>query len=88
MTKKPTYEALEKRVEFLEKNASELKQVLMNLRKFKTISDKAGHGIVMRDRDGKFIYVNEAYAEMHGYTPVKFPSCFFHHICHFSRVIQ
>lgn len=74
MTQKPTYEELEKRVGFLEKNASGLKQELMNLSKFKTISNKAGHGIVMRDLDGEFIYVNEAYAEMHGYTPAKFPS--------------
>ncbi len=85
MTKKPTYEALEKRVENLEKNASELKKELMNLRKFKTISDKAGHGIVMRDLDGKFIYVNDAFAEMHRYTSEKFSSCFFHHICHVTK---
>jgi PAS domain S-box-containing protein len=38
------------------------------LRKFKEISEKAGHGIAMRNLDGKFIYVNEAYARMHGYT--------------------
>jgi PAS domain S-box-containing protein len=38
------------------------------LRKFKVISEKAGHGIAMRNLDGKFIYVNEAYARMHGYT--------------------
>lgn len=38
------------------------------LRKFKAISEKAGHGIAMRNLDGKFIYVNEAYARMHGYT--------------------
>ncbi len=69
MTQKPTYEELEKRVENLGKNASGLKQELMNLRKFKTISDKAGHGIVMRVLDGKFIYVNEAFAEMLGTHP-------------------
>jgi PAS domain S-box-containing protein len=69
MTKKPTHEAVEKQVENLEKKVSELQQELMDLRKFKTISDKAGHGVVMRDLDGKFIYVNKAYAEMHGYTP-------------------
>ena len=37
------------------------------LRKFKEISEMAGHGIAMRNLDGKFIYVNEAYARMHGY---------------------
>ena len=74
MTQKPTYKELEKRVGFLEKNASGLKQELLDLIKFKTISNKAGHGIVMRDLDGEFIYVNEAFAEMHGYTPAKFPS--------------
>ncbi len=43
----------------------------MNLKKFKTISDKPSHGIVMKDLDGKFIYVNEAFAEMHGYRPAE-----------------
>ena len=38
------------------------------LRKFKVISEKAGHGIAMRNLDGKFIYVNAAYARMHGYS--------------------
>jgi len=38
------------------------------LRKFKVISEKAGHGIAMRNLDGKFIYVNQAYARLHGYS--------------------
>jgi len=37
------------------------------LKKFKTISEKAGYGIAMRAVSGEYIYVNEAYAKMHGF---------------------
>lgn len=39
-----------------------------DLAKFKTISDLAGYGVVINDRDGRFLYVNEAFAGMHGYA--------------------
>jgi len=38
-------------------------------RKFKTISDNAKHGTSITSLEGEFIYVNTAYAQMHGYTP-------------------
>jgi len=60
---------LQARIRKLEAEKQELKQKLEDLRKFKTISDKAGHGVVMRDLEGNFIYVNEAFARMHGYEP-------------------
>jgi PAS domain S-box-containing protein len=35
---------------------------------FKTICDRAGYGVVIRDLTGHFVYVNETFAHMHGYT--------------------
>jgi PAS domain S-box-containing protein len=45
------------------------KQVENELRKFKTISDKAGYGVSIVDLEGNVIYNNTAYDRMHGYTP-------------------
>ncbi|PVX23961.1 MAG: hypothetical protein CW691_09215 [Candidatus Bathyarchaeum sp.] len=36
--------------------------------KFKTISDKAGYGVMLIDLDGNIIYANDALAKMHGYA--------------------
>ncbi|MFH1746245.1 MAG: PAS domain S-box protein, partial [Planctomycetota bacterium] len=41
------------------------------LRKFKTITDRASFGAAMADLDGHLIYVNDAFAQMHGYTPAE-----------------
>lgn len=60
-------EALKREVKELEAGEARHKREEEALRKFKTISDRAGHGIVMRDLEGRFIYVNEAFARMHGY---------------------
>jgi PAS domain S-box-containing protein len=38
------------------------------LRKFKTISDQANYGTAMADLHGNLIYLNEAFAKMHGRT--------------------
>ena len=38
------------------------------LKRYKTICDRAGYGIVIRDLTGHFVYVNDAFARMHGYT--------------------
>jgi PAS domain S-box-containing protein len=39
------------------------------IRKFKTISDRAVHGIAMSDLSGKLLYINAYYAQVHGFTP-------------------
>lgn len=39
------------------------------LRKFKTIAERASYGVAMSDLEGNLIYVNEAFAAMHGYQP-------------------
>jgi PAS domain S-box-containing protein len=38
------------------------------IRKFKTIADEATYGTAIADLDGNLVYVNECFAEMHGYT--------------------
>jgi len=40
-----------------------------NIRKFKTISDNASYGTHIISPNATFLYVNRAYAEMHGYSP-------------------
>ena len=41
------------------------KQDEEEIRKFKTIADKAGHGVAISDLEGNLIYVNESFAQMH-----------------------
>jgi PAS domain S-box-containing protein len=47
---------------------TERKKADEELRKFKTISEAAGYGIVIGNTDGIFEYVNQAFAIMHGYS--------------------
>ncbi|MGA1796701.1 MAG: PAS domain S-box protein, partial [bacterium] len=49
-------------------NVIERKRAEEEIRKFKTISDKANHGNAIMDLDGNLIYVNECFARMHGYS--------------------
>lgn len=39
------------------------------LRKFKTISDQAVHGIGITDMQGNLLYINTYFAQIHGYQP-------------------
>jgi PAS domain S-box-containing protein len=48
---------------------TERKRMEEEIRKFKTISDRAGYGTAIASLEGEFIYVNGSYAQMHGYTP-------------------
>jgi PAS domain S-box-containing protein len=47
---------------------TEHKQAMEEIRKFKTISDKAGHGVAIADLNGNLIYVNDSFAQMHQYN--------------------
>lgn len=49
----------------LRQDASEPRE----LKWFKTICDRADYGVVIRDLKGHFVYVNDAFARMHGYAP-------------------
>ena len=51
------------------KNRTQLISAILDLGKFKTICDRAGYGVVIRDLKGHFVYMNKCFAQMHGYTP-------------------
>ena len=71
MPKKLTYEELEQRVKKLEKEAIGCKQVEEDLRrseeKYKTLTTNSLTGIFIH-QDGRFVFVNDRFATMHGYT--------------------
>jgi len=46
---------------------TEHKKAEEEIKKFKTIADKAGYGVAISDLRGSLIYVNESFAQMHGY---------------------
>jgi PAS domain S-box-containing protein len=50
------------------RDITERKLVEQEVRKFKTISDRAGYGSAISDLEGNLLYVNESFADMHGYT--------------------
>ncbi|MBL7152430.1 MAG: PAS domain S-box protein [Phycisphaerae bacterium] len=49
------------------RDITERKEAEEETRKFKTIAERAGYGNAMIDLEGNLIYVNESFAEMHGY---------------------
>ncbi|MGM0467159.1 MAG: PAS domain S-box protein, partial [Acidobacteriota bacterium] len=71
MPKKPTYKELEQRVKILEKEAIGCKQVEEELRrseeKYRTLTTNSLTGIFIH-QDGRFVFVNDRFAAMHGYT--------------------
>ena len=74
MTAKTTSEELEQRVQSLEKESAELKQVSAalreseeKLRELNRAVEQSFEGIGVADLEGKFVFVNPAWAQMHGY---------------------
>lgn len=51
------------------KNITAIKTAQEEIERFKTVMDQASYGSGINDLDGKFIYVNKAFANMHGYEP-------------------
>jgi PAS domain S-box-containing protein len=47
---------------------TERKQAEEEIRKFKTIADKAGHGVAIAGLQGNLVYVNDSFAQMHQYS--------------------
>ncbi|GAI61441.1 unnamed protein product [marine sediment metagenome] len=52
----------------LYQDITERKLTAEKLRRFEAISDRAGYGAGIITLEGDFTYVNESFAEMHGYT--------------------
>lgn len=50
------------------RDITERKKAEKEIKKFKTISDKATYGSAIADLEGNLLYVNESFAHMHGYT--------------------
>lgn len=59
------------RVAGVSEDVTERRQTEQELRKFKAISDQAAYGAAIADHDGVLLYVNAAFAEMHGYAPAE-----------------
>jgi PAS domain S-box-containing protein len=47
---------------------TEIKQAEEETRKFKAIADNADYGVSISEPKGRIVYLNQAYAQMHGYT--------------------
>lgn len=52
----------------IKEDISERKRIEDDLLKFKAVAETANHGIAINELNGDFIFVNNAWAEMHGYT--------------------
>jgi len=52
----------------IDRDITERKKAEEEIKKFKTIADKAGYGNVITDLEGNLIHVNESFAKMHGYS--------------------
>ncbi|MCG9879204.1 MAG: PAS domain S-box protein [Bacteroidia bacterium] len=51
------------------KNITAIKNAQEEIERFKTVMDQASYGSAINDLDGKFLYINKAFANMHGYEP-------------------
>ncbi len=56
------------------RDITERKRAEEELRKFKTVSDRANYGTAITDLEGHLLYVNQAFAAMHGYEPQELTS--------------
>jgi PAS domain S-box-containing protein len=55
------------------RDITERKRAEEELRKFKTIADRANYGIAIASTDRTVLYVNEVFAQMHGYSAEELP---------------
>ena len=60
---------VKERTSELVRKVEEKRQTEKELKKFKTISDKANYGAAIADLDGNLEYVNQYFAAIHGYKP-------------------
>jgi len=71
MNEKSTYEELEQRVKELEKAANDRTSLGKQLKLLSLAVAQSSEGITISDLDGKLEYVNNAFAQMHGYSPAE-----------------
>jgi len=57
----------------LESENQSLSDLMLEMARFKTISDSAEQGNVIVDPGGKIVYINDYFARKHGYTPDELP---------------
>ena len=69
MPKKPTYEKLEQRVKELEKESHDSKRLDEQRRFLLLAIERSSEGMAMADMSGNLEYLNDAFANMHGYSP-------------------
>ena len=78
MFKKPTYEEMKNRINELEKNNTQLKQAVKMLQeseqKFRLLAENSLTGIFIH-QNGKFVFVNDRFARIHGYISGEHKYC-------------
>ena len=68
MSEKPIYEELEQRVKELEKAANDRLSSENHLKLLSLAVNQGSEGIAVADMDGNLEYLNNAFADMHGYS--------------------
>ena len=68
MAKKPTYEELEQRVKELEEGPDIKPRFGDRLQTLSLAIEQSSEGIAVVDMDGNLEYLNDAFAQMHGYS--------------------
>jgi PAS domain S-box-containing protein len=53
------------------KDVTEQRHAQQDLRKFKAVFDNAAYGAAITDCAGNLLYINDAFAQMHGYEPTE-----------------
>ena len=68
MTKKPTYEELEQRIEDFERETAAQDRMGGQIPLFASAVSQSSEGLAVVDLDGNLLSLNDAFAEMHGYS--------------------
>jgi len=68
-------ELVQKKTNGLTKANKELQATEEELKKFKTVSDKSLQGNAIVDLEGNFIYINDYFSKVHGYTADELAGC-------------
>jgi two-component system cell cycle sensor histidine kinase/response regulator CckA len=69
MSNKPTYEELAERIRAFEEEAAQRRRLEDRLHLLSSAIEQSSEGMAVVDLDGNLVYLNEAFAKMHGYSP-------------------